>query len=64
MCGIFAVVGQNVSLSPAQIAEIAALMAHRGPDARGHVRLQSAAAGTIAVLAHERLSIVDVAAGY
>ena len=32
MCGICAVAGPNVSLSPEQIAEIAALLSHRGPD--------------------------------
>ena len=62
MCGICAVAGPNVSLSPEQIAEMQMLLSHRGPDERGQVTIRSEA-GTVAVLAHTRLSIVDVATG-
>ena len=55
MCGIFGLIGGSV---PARtIAEVFRLLAHRGPDDEGTLALPNG------VLAHTRLSIIDLTAG-
>ena len=59
MCGILFVVGDGAVArhSVAEVQALSSLMVHRGPDERGAATL-----GTRAVMAHERLSIVDLSA--
>jgi asparagine synthase (glutamine-hydrolysing) len=59
MCGIAGYLGQaRAGLG----AEMAARLAHRGPDDAGECVLGDG--GVVAVLAHRRLSIIDVAGGH
>ncbi|HUH14548.1 MAG TPA: asparagine synthase (glutamine-hydrolyzing) [Gaiellaceae bacterium] len=60
MCGIAGYLGQ---LQPELGARMAATLAHRGPDDAGETVLD-AADGSVAVLAHRRLSIIDVEGGH
>jgi asparagine synthase (glutamine-hydrolysing) len=59
MCGIAGYLGSE---QPGLGAEMAALLRHRGPDDDGEVVLP-AADGRVCVLAHRRLSIIDVPGG-
>jgi len=60
VCGIAGYVG---SLRPGLGAEMAQLLRHRGPDEAGECVLP-AAAGMHTVLAHQRLSIIDIPGGH
>ncbi len=60
MCGIAGYLGQ---LQPELGARMAARLAHRGPDDAGETVLD-AADGSVAVLAHRRLSIIDIEGGH
>jgi len=57
MCGITAYVGEDGASRSAEVDGLAARLRHRGPDGAGLVRCGAA------VLAHRRLSIIDVAGG-
>ena len=54
MCGIVCVFGKNVSEMRKQILQQARMLRHRGPDWSGVYACDQA------ILAHERLSIVDI----
>ncbi|MDX6397201.1 MAG: hypothetical protein QOJ43_609 [Gaiellaceae bacterium] len=60
MCGIAGYLGQ---LQPGLGARMADALAHRGPDDSGETILE-ARDGSAAVLAHRRLSIIDVEGGH
>jgi asparagine synthase (glutamine-hydrolysing) len=60
MCGIAGYVGR---VHPGLGAEMASLLRHRGPDEGGETFLESPG-GTTAVLAHRRLSIIDIPGGH
>src|SRR5579884_1683953 len=60
MCGIAGYLGSE---QPGLGAEMAALLRHRGPDDDGEVVLP-AGDGRVCVLAHRRLSIIDVPGGH
>jgi len=59
MCGIAGYVG---ALHPGLGGRMAARLAHRGPDDDGESVLECG--GKVAVLAHRRLSIIDLAGGH
>ena len=59
MCGIAGYVGAE---RPGLGAEMAALLRHRGPDESGETALP--APRGVCVLAHQRLSIIDVPGGH
>src|SRR5262245_50014459 len=58
MCGIAGIcAARGFGVEPEQLARMAGMLEHRGPDARGlHVELAAA-------LAHTRLSVIDVSGG-
>jgi asparagine synthase (glutamine-hydrolysing) len=61
MCGIAAIINRNRSLppvEPAQLADIAAALNHRGPDDEGYL-----VEGQVGLF-HKRLSIIDLAGGH
>jgi asparagine synthase (glutamine-hydrolysing) len=60
MCGIAGYVGV---LEPALGARMAARLAHRGPDDDGE-SVNECGDGSVAVLAHRRLSIIDLEGGH
>jgi asparagine synthase (glutamine-hydrolysing) len=60
VCGIAGYVG---AYNPSLGSTMAAALAHRGPDDEGECVLP-AANGSVAVLAHRRLSIIDIAGGH
>ena len=60
MCGIAGYVG---SLRPGLGAEMARLLAHRGPDEAGE-RVLPRGDGRSVVLAHQRLAIIDIPGGH
>ncbi|HSN13098.1 MAG TPA: asparagine synthetase B, partial [Anaeromyxobacteraceae bacterium] len=61
MCGIAGIVGQVSDANRAALARMSAAMVHRGPDAHGTWESAVDARGWGAMLAHRRLSILDLA---
>lgn len=59
MCGLMAILGRTRSPSPDAVRLGLEALRHRGPDATG---LWSSPDGRI-ILGHDRLSLVDLAAG-
>ena len=53
MCGIFALVRPNISVSPSEIRRACSLIRHRGPDQSGYALLNAQTIG----FGHNRLSI-------
>lgn len=61
MCGILGFVAEDEELSLAELTEMAATIAHRGPDGEGIRQFSTSTAN--AALGHRRLSIIDLARG-
>jgi asparagine synthase (glutamine-hydrolysing) len=61
MCGIAGIVGQVSDANRAALARMSAAMVHRGPDAHGTWESAVDPRGWGAMLAHRRLSILDLA---
>ncbi len=60
MCGIAGIVGQLSDSNRLALARMSDAMVHRGPDARGAWESTPDARGRGALLAHRRLSILDL----
>src|SRR5258706_6652436 len=60
MCGIAGIVGQLSEPNRAALRKMSAAMAHRGPDGEGFWEAAPDARGRGAMLAHRRLSILDL----
>jgi asparagine synthase (glutamine-hydrolysing) len=60
MCGIAGIVGELSEANRAALARMSAAMVHRGPDAHGTWESPPDARGWGAMLAHRRLSILDL----
>ncbi len=61
MCGIAGYLGAR---QPGLAERMTGLLAHRGPDDAGESVFAAADGGRVAVLAHRRLSIIDVEGGH
>jgi asparagine synthase (glutamine-hydrolysing) len=60
MCGIAGIIGRIGDLNRAALGRMSGAMAHRGPDAQGFWDSSPDARGWGAMLAHRRLSILDL----
>lgn len=60
MCGIAGILGRLGDANRAALARMSAAMVHRGPDAHGVWESRADAGGWGALLAHRRLSILDL----
>ncbi len=60
MCGIAGVVGQASERNRAALARMSEAMIHRGPDAQGAWESPADGRGSSVMLAHRRLSILDL----
>jgi asparagine synthase (glutamine-hydrolysing) len=61
MCGIAGIIGRLGDSNRAALGRMSAAMVHRGPDAEGAWRSPPDARGRGVMLAHRRLSILDLA---
>lgn len=65
MCGIAGFVGRrSSSISENVLQDMADVIAHRGPDDEGYLRMTTADGKSVVELAHRRLSIIDLATGH
>jgi asparagine synthase (glutamine-hydrolysing) len=62
MCGIAGIVGRVMDSNRGALRRIAGALAHRGPDAHGFWESPADARGDGCLLAHRRLSILDLSA--
>ncbi|HKI64158.1 MAG TPA: asparagine synthase (glutamine-hydrolyzing) [Burkholderiales bacterium] len=60
MCGIAGIIGNPGERTRAALRKLSAALAHRGPDGDGYWESSPDGCGRVVMLAHRRLSILDV----
>src|SRR5689334_19410482 len=60
MCGIAGIIGRPTEANQAALKRINNAMAHRGPDGEGFWQSPANSSGHSVMLAHRRLSILDL----